>query len=73
MTTMKQLGVRPRLSSSLTAPSCVNPITSGICTSCGPLLTTRLTVPPFSMTSPASGSCRMIFPFSTVSLYSSVT
>ena len=51
-----QLGVSPRASSSLTAPSCVKPMTLGISVIWGPLLTTRLIVLPFSTTSPASGS-----------------
>ena len=73
MTTMKQLGTRPLLSSSFTAPSWVKPMTLGISIISGPLLTTRLMVPPSSSSSPAAGSCRMILPSATVSLYSSVT
>ena len=73
LTTVKQVAFRPLVASSCTALSWVWPMMSGISIIWGPRLTTRLTVSPFWMTSPASGDCRMMRPFSTVSLYSSVT
>ena len=52
---MKQLGTRPLLSSSFTAPSWVKPMTLGISIISGPLLTTRLMVPPLFQQLPCRG------------------
>ena len=73
LTTVKQVAFSPLAASSCTALSCVWPMMSGISIIWGPRLTTRLMVSPFWMTSPASGVCRMMRPFSTVLLYSRVT
>ena len=67
---MKQLGTRPRLSSSRMAPSWVKPMVLGISTISGPLLMTSRMVglSPSVMAAPAAGSWVRTVPAGALSL-----